>query len=198
MSLQCLWREENARRLLPGVGILGLTNMYHGILPMKSLSLMSYWKKIEEFCKPQSNEVRAKFYLLTSFRQGERSIDEWYNVVQIQVALFKHPQETAKILHRDIFWFFIRDEEFVSKTINDSNIDLNKFPASKVRQPAKKMESSKATAKHNKQVASDPQTTQINLMCHQYTELPPSNFKRKQKPFKSREDNNKQYYNDEK
>ena len=59
------------------------------------------------------------------------------------------------------------------------------------------MESSKATAKHIKQVASNPQAAQINLMHHQHTELPPSNFKRKQKPFKSRQDNNKQYYNEE-
>ena len=57
----------------------------------------------------------------------------------------------------------------MSKTINDSNIDLNKFLASKVRQLAKKMESSKATAKYIKQVAGEPQATQVHLMqqnCH--------------------------------
>ena len=121
------------------------------------------WERFEEFCMCQSNEIRARFDLLTHFRVGERSVDEWNNTVQTQVALAKYPQETAKILHRGIFWFFLRDEEFVSKTIND-NIDLNKFPASKVRQLAKKMESSKATAKHRKQVANDPQAAQIHLM----------------------------------
>ena len=51
------------------------------------------------------------------------------------------------------------------------------------------MESFKATAKYIKQVASDPQAVQINLMCHQHTELPPSKFKNKLKePFKSRQD----------
>ena len=34
------------------------------------------------------------------------------------------------------------------------------------------MESSKATARHIKQVAGDPQAAQINLMHHQHTELP--------------------------
>ena len=96
------------------------------------------WNKFEEFCKPQTNEVRARFDLLTSFRQGDMSVDEWYNALQAQINLAKYPPETAKILHRDIFWYFLRAEEFVSKTINDSNIDLEKFPASKVRQPAKK------------------------------------------------------------
>ena len=107
--------------------------------------------------------------------QGERSVDEWYNAGQTQVALAKHPQETAKNLQRYIL-VFLRNKEFVSKTINDSNIDLNRFPASKVRQLAKKMESSKATAKHIKQVASNPQAAKTHLMCHQCTELPPSKF----------------------
>ena len=62
------------------------------------------------------------------------------------------------------------------------------------------MESSKATPKHVKQVASDPQAAQIHLICHQHTELPPSKFQRKQKKhYKSRQDTSKQhYYNDEK
>ena len=58
-------------------------------------------------------------------------------------------------MQRDIFWFFLRDEDFVSKTISDGGVDLEKFPASKVRQLAKNLESSKATAHHIKQVAGD-------------------------------------------
>ena len=61
------------------------------------------------------------------------------------------------------------------------------------------MESSKTTVKHIKHVASDPQAAHINLTCHQCTELPDSRFNRKQKkPFKCRQDTNKQYYNEEK
>ena len=93
--------------------------------------------------------------------------------------LARYPQESAKILHRDIFWFFLNDEEFVSRTINDSNIDSNKFLESKVCQLAKKMESSKATAKHVKQFASDPQMVQVNLLWHQCTEIPPSKSNKK-------------------
>ena len=106
-------------------------------------------------------------------------MDEWYNAIQTQVSLAKYPPETAKILHRDILWFFPKDEEFVSKTINDSNIDLDKFPASTFRQLAKKMETSKATARHIQQVASDPQAAQINLMQHQCTDLPGSKHRKK-------------------
>ena len=80
----------------------------------------------------------------------------------------------------------MKDEEFVSKTINDSNIDLDKFPTSKVRQLGKKMESSKASVRHIKQVASDPQVVQINLMRHQHTELPTSKHKQKKSFMKTR------------
>ena len=94
----------------------------------------------------------------------------------------------------------MRDKEFVSKAFNDSNIELNKFTASKVRQLAKKMESSKVTTKDIKEVASDPQAAQTYLMHHQHIKLPPSKFQRNQKKhFKSRQDTSKQhYYNEEK
>ena len=98
--------------------------------------------------KNSQNEVRAQFDSLISFHQGSRNVDEWYNAVQAQVNLPKYLPETAKILHRDIFWFFMKDEDFLTKTINEGNVNIQKFPASKVRQLAKKMESSKATAKH--------------------------------------------------
>ena len=53
------------------------------------------------------------------------------------------------------------------------------------------MESSKATAKHIKQVAGDPQAVQINLMRHQHTELSSGKHKKK-KPFvKSRQPSHK-------
>ena len=79
----------------------------------------------------------------------------------------------------------------MSKSINDSSIDLDKFLASKVRQLAKKMEASKATVCHIKQVASDPQAGQINLMRQQWTDHPPS--KNKRKAFKSRPPSHKQH-----
>ena len=136
------------------------------------------WKKFEELCKPQTIEVRARFDLLTSFKQGDMSIDQWYNAVQTQINLANYPAETAKILHRDIFWFFPKNEEFVSKTINDSNIDLEKCLASKVRQLAQKLESSKSTARHIMKMSNDPQTVHTNLLRHQRTKLPPYKAKR--------------------
>ena len=146
----------------------------------------------EEFCNLQANEVRARFDLLTCFHQGNKFVDELCNKVQAQVSVAKYPHETANILHHDIFWFFLKDEEFLSKTINASSVVLNKFPAIKVRQLVKKMEESKTIVYHIKQVASDPHMAQINLMRHQCTYLPPSKHKEKQS-FKLRPLSHKWY-----
>ena len=146
-------------------------------IPKDALMLDAIWNKFEEFSKPQTNEVWAHFDLLTSFCQGTRNMDEWYIAVQAQVNLAKYPPETAKILHRDIFCFFMRDEDFVMKTINEANVE--KSPASKVCQLAKKMESSKAMAKHIQQVAGEIPAAQVQLMHHQCTQLPTGNFPRK-------------------
>ena len=151
-------------------GSWGLTN--------DELELDTIWSWFEEFCKPQSNEVHARFDLLTSICQGSKCVDEWYNCVQAQINLAKYPPKMAKILHRNIFWFFLHYEEFVSKTINKGSVDLNKFPSSKVHQLAKKYESSKATVRHIKQVAWEMQATQIHLMRHQCTELPHGKYKK--------------------
>ena len=110
-------------------------------LPSNELTLDAIWGKYEEYCKLQSNEVRARFGLLMSFHQGNCSVDKWYNAIQTQVNLARYPTEMAKILHRDIFWFFLKDEDFVSRTISDGSVDLDKFPVSRVHQLAKKYKS---------------------------------------------------------
>ena len=153
-------------------------------LPKEELTLDTIWARFEEFLKPQSNEVRAHFDLLTSFHQGNRNIDEWFNAVQAQVNLAKYPLETAKILHRYICWFFMKDKDFVTKTINEGNVDIQKFPASKVQQLAKKMESSKTTAKHIRQVAGDLPQHKIHLMCHLHTKLLARNYNKHKKVTK--------------
>ena len=106
-------------------------------------------------------------------------MDEWYNAVQAQVNLAKYPPEMVKILHHHIFWFFMRDEDFITKMINEGNDDIQKFPASKVHHLAKKMESSKATAKHIRKIAGDIPAAQVQLMQHQCTHLPARNYPRR-------------------
>ena len=121
-------------------GDFGLDQYISWNLSNEDLTLEVIWKKFEEFCKPQANELRARFALLTSFRQADMSVDEWYNAVQTHIALAKYPQETAQILQRDIFWFFLKDESFVSKTLNEGHVELSKFTARTVHQLAKKMQ----------------------------------------------------------
>ena len=179
-ELAMLSEARKCKRVAAWSGDFGIDQYVSWCLPQDELCLGMIWNKFVEFCKPQRNEVRARFDLLTSFRQGNMSVDEWYNADQAQINLANYPPETAKILHRDIFWFFLRDEELVSKTINNSNIDLEKFPASKVRQLAPKLESSKSAAKHIKKMSSDPPATQVNLLRDQRTELPPNKAQRKQ------------------
>ena len=62
------------------------------------------------------------------------------------------------------------DNELIAKTINKGNIDLAQYPAAKVQQMTKKLESSKATAKHIKKHTSSMQgATQINVLQHNHT-----------------------------
>ena len=51
----------------------------------------------------------------------------------------------------------------------------------------RKWRASKATARQIKQVAGDPQATQINLIHHQCTELPGGKYKKTKPPGKQKQ-----------
>ena len=82
---------QQYKKVIAWPGDFGMDQYASWGLPLDQLTLDTIWGKFEEFCKPQSNEVHAQFDLLTSFRQGNHSIDEWYNAVQAQVNLAKYP-----------------------------------------------------------------------------------------------------------
>ena len=82
MNWQCYLKPESAKTLLPGQDMLVWTQYISWNLSNEELCLDTIWQKYEEFCKPQANELRARFDLLTSFKQDQMSVDEWYNKVQ--------------------------------------------------------------------------------------------------------------------
>ena len=105
-ELAMLLETRKCKKVIAWSGDLRLDQYISWCLPQEELCLETIWKMFEEFCKPQTNELRARFDLLTSFCQGEMSVDKWFNTVQNQANLAKHPPETAKILQREIFCFF--------------------------------------------------------------------------------------------
>ena len=105
-ELAMLSEARKCKKVIALSGDFEIDQYVSWCLPQKDLYLEVISTKFEEFCKPQTNKVRARFDLLTSFRQGDCSVDEWYNVVQAHINLEMYPPETAKILHRDIFCFF--------------------------------------------------------------------------------------------
>ena len=100
---------RKCKRIVAWSGDFGLDQYISWNFSNEKLTLEVIWKKFEEFCKPQANELRARFDFLTSFRQANMSVDEWYNALQTQVGLAEYPKETAEILQRNIFWFFLKD-----------------------------------------------------------------------------------------
>ena len=98
MNWQNLPEKQKCQKVIAWLGVFGMDLYVSWSLPKKELTLDTIWVRFEEFSKPQLNEVRAHFDLLTSFHQGNRNVEEWYNAVQVQVNLAKYSPETAKIL----------------------------------------------------------------------------------------------------
>ena len=75
------------------------------------------------------------------------------------------------------------DNEFIAKTVNDRKTNLAQYPAAKVQQIAKKLESRNAAAQHIKQLMLDMQGgAQINILRHNHTSLPAKKKKGGKKP----------------
>ena len=110
-ELAALPEHQQCKKVIAWSRDYGMDQYVSWNLSSNELTLDTIWGKYDEYCKPQSNEVWARFDVLMSFRQRNCSMDEWYNAMQAQVNLSKYPPETAKILHGDIFWFFLKDED---------------------------------------------------------------------------------------
>ena len=88
--------KQKCQKIIAWSGDFGMDLYVSWNIPKDALTLDAIWNKFEEFSKPQTNEIQARFDLLMSFCQGTRNVDEWYNAVQAQVNLAKYPPETAK------------------------------------------------------------------------------------------------------
>ena len=86
-ELVALLEQQQCKKSNSLSGDCGMDQYVSWNLPCSELTLDTIWGKYEEYCKPQSNEVWARFDLLASFCQGNCSVDEWYNAMQAQVNL---------------------------------------------------------------------------------------------------------------
>ena len=90
-ELAALPEYQKCKTVIACSGDFGMDQYVSWGLSNEDLNLDTIWEKYNKFCRPQTSEVCAHFDLLTSFRQGNRSVDEWYYAVQAQVNLAKYP-----------------------------------------------------------------------------------------------------------
>ena len=95
-ELAVLPEHQQCKKVIAWSRDCGMDQYVSWNLSSNELILDTIWGKYEEYCKPQSNEVQARFDLLMSFRQGNYSVDEWYNAIQMQVNLAKYPPRNSQ------------------------------------------------------------------------------------------------------
>ena len=81
-----LQEKRQCKKVIAWSGDFGMDQCVSWNLSKDELMLDTIWEKFEEFCKPQSNEVRVRFDFLTSFQLGNKSVGEWHTAVQTQVS----------------------------------------------------------------------------------------------------------------
>ena len=104
------------------------------MLEPSKLSTAVLWSKWEDFCKPQGNELKARYDHLKSFSQAGLYDDERYNTVLKHLATYSYPQVTTSILYKNIFLFGLPDQDFLAKWLSQTSKDWN---ADKIKHRAK-------------------------------------------------------------
>ena len=77
-NLAALPEKQWCKKVIAWSGDFSMDRYVSWSLPTDQLTLEVIWGRFEEFCKPQSNEVPARFNLLTSFGQGNEKC--WWMV----------------------------------------------------------------------------------------------------------------------
>ena len=73
-KLATLPERQQCKKVIAWSRDFGMDQYVSWGLPTDQLTLEIIWGRFDDFCKPQSNEVWARFDLLTSFRQGNKSV----------------------------------------------------------------------------------------------------------------------------
>ena len=75
-ELAALMEHQKCKKVIAWLGNFGMDQYVSWGLSKEEMNLDIIWERFKDFCKLQSNEVRAQFNLLTSFCQGNKSVDE--------------------------------------------------------------------------------------------------------------------------
>ena len=112
-----------------------------------NLTLTFIWNEFETYCKPHSNELRARYKLFKQLSQGTTPCDDWYTTVQNQLTMCNYKAETESVLQCEIFLFGLNDQTFISKIISEESPDVT---AATIRQKLKKLEAGRDCKVHQR------------------------------------------------
>ena len=133
--------------LLRWSGDFGIKKLKSWQKEPSQLTLDFIWDEYESYCKPQSNELRARYDVLKKLTQGSLPADDWMTKLQSQLHLCNYQPEMEEILLRDLFLFGLQDESFMSKIISEESPDVT---IAQLRNKLKRFEAGRATAKYIK------------------------------------------------
>ena len=133
--------------LLRWSGDFGIKKLKSWQKEPSQLTLDFIWDEYESYCKPQSNELRARYDILKKLTQGSLPADDWMTKLQSQLHLCNYQPEMEEVLLRDLFLFGLQDESFMSKIISEESPDVT---IAQLQNKLKRFEAGRATAKYIK------------------------------------------------
>ena len=105
VSFPCCQKKRQCKKVIAWSGDFGMDQYVSWNLSTDELMPDTIWEIYEEFCKPQSNEVKARFDLLTSFQQGKGQLMNGTMQYRPRLLWLGTPQKQPRSLTRTSFGF---------------------------------------------------------------------------------------------
>ena len=144
------------------------------------------FEHLDEECKPGGSAYRSRSDLWHNTKQGNMTLDDFYNKIERLCDLCSFSPEEYKAFHRDAFLFNLSNQgttQWVIEQLSKEDANPSKLSPQHIKNLAKTIEQNRATGQYLSTNANTGENASINLLRHQHTRI---SEKKYQKPNKSK------------
>ena len=177
--------QVKVHKLYRHIGDEGQKKIKQRKLNLDEITPDQLFEHLDEECKPRGSAYRSRSDLWHNTKQGNLTLDDFYNKIKRLCDLCSFSPKEHKAFHRDAFLFNLSNQGTIQQVIEQlSKEDANpsNFSPQHIKNLAKTIEQNRAIGQYLSTNANTGENASINLLRHQCTRI----SEKYQKPNKSK------------
>ena len=150
---------------------------------------------LDEECKHGGSAYRSRFDLWHNTKQGNMTLDDFYNKIERLCDLCSFSPEEHKAFHRDAFLFNLSNQgttQWVIEQLSKEDANPSNFSSQHIKNLAKTIEQNRATGQYLSTNANTGANASVNLLHHQRTQVTQKKYQKPKGKQKCSQSNQQQ------